>query len=195
MLLVQVFITKVDLFFVFLFLLVLLLFLFLFLLHVFHVLVPELVVKLIVYLVKFVIFFILFFVFRFFFRFTVHISVEVIFHLEIIVFLFFVALVVFIRFLFVFLFFLTLVILKAFKLLLVLDLIGDVLFATFAVAKTAAILLAVFFEVTRGLHIRVVFVFLTAVALVDEMDEDTLTQETELHHVFQEHFDSAHRFP
>ena len=62
------------------------------------------------------------------------------------------------------------------------DLIGDIVLSTFAVTQAAAILLAFSFEVAGGLLIGVVFVFLTAEALIDEVDEDTLAQVTELIH-------------
>ena len=63
-----------------------------------------------------------------------------------------------------------------------LDLISYVLFAAFAVAQTAAILFTIFFKIAWGFNIRIVFVLLTAETLVDEMNENTLAQKTELHH-------------
>lgn len=136
-----------------------------------------------------------FLVVLFIFRFTVHVAVKVILHLEIIIFFrIVVALVVFIIFVVIFLFLiLALVIFETFKLFFMFDLIGDIVLSTFSIAHTHAILLAVLFEVARALLILVILVFLTAEALVDEMNEDALSEVAELDHASQEGIDSRLR--
>lgn len=64
-----------------------------------------------------------------------------------------------------------------------LDLVSDVIFATFAIAETATVLFS--FEIAGRFNFRIVLVFLTAKALVDQMDEDTLCEIAESHHAVQ----------
>ena len=62
------------------------------------------------------------------------------------------------------------------------NLVCDVIFATFAVTKTTSVLLEIGLEVTRRLYIRIILVFLTAEALVNEVDEHAMAEVAELDH-------------
>ena len=70
------------------------------------------------------------------------------------------------------------------------DLICDVVFTTLSITKTTAFS-ALGVEIARGLHIGVILVFLAAEALVDQVNEDALTQVAKLEHTLQESFDSC----
>ena len=74
-----------------------------------------------------------------------------------------------------------------------LDLICDVVFSALAIAKTAAVLVAVGFEVARRLNIGVILCFLAAEALVDEVDENALTEVAEPDHALEESLNTALR--
>ena len=84
-----------------------------------------------------------------------------------------------------FLLFIAVVVLESFKLLFVLDLIRDVVLATLSITETAAILVGLLLEIARRLHIRVILVLLSTEALVNQVNEDALTEIAKLKHASQ----------
>jgi len=70
-------------------------------------------------------------------------------------------------------------------------LVCDVILSAFAITKTTTVLLTILLEVTGRLYVWVILIFLTAEALIDEMNEDALTQVAELDHAFQESVDAT----
>ena len=84
-----------------------------------------------------------------------------------------------------FLLFIAVVVLESFKLLFVLDLIRDVVLATLSITETAAILVGLLLEIARRLHIRVILVLLSTEALVNQVNEDALTEVAKLKHASQ----------
>ena len=84
-----------------------------------------------------------------------------------------------------FLLFIAVVVLESFKLLFVLDLIRDVVLATLSITETTAILVGLLLEIARRLHIRVILVLLSTEALVNQVNEDALTEVAKLKHASQ----------
>ena len=69
-------------------------------------------------------------------------------------------------------------------------LVCDILFAPFAITKTAASLLTIGFKVARRFNFRIILTFLATEALVDEVNEDTLAEVAEADHALEEGLDA-----
>lgn len=151
--------------------------LFFLLLHVLHVLVPELVIKSIVNLVVLIVLIIFLVLLLLRLGFVIHISVKVFFHFEVRAIAAFIAItVVFWRsFL---LLFLTFVVLEALKLLLMLDLVGNILTASLSIADSLTI--GFFLALAFTFVFVVGFIFLATEVLVDQVQENTLRTVTKL---------------
>ena len=124
-------------------------------------------------------------------RLVIDAAIKVVLHVEsVVLFIFTFVVFVVVFFVILLILFFTLVILETLQLFLMLDLIGDILFTTFAVAEAAAVLLSICLQVTGWLLLWLILVFLTAEALIDKVNERALAQVTELCHAMIEGSDS-----